>query len=104
MAKKKKVTVRRRVKKNIVAKRVQLRAQRGYFFRKIRGGRVALMRGRSTTATFSCECDFKDGGCKVQIVGPVATCVKDGCSVACGWVVKVPGIAGAPTWLARRVR
>lgn len=100
MAKKKKTAVRRPVKRRTVAKGSQLRAQRGYSFKNIRGGQVALMRGRSVTATFSCECDFKDGGCKVQIVGSVATCVKDGCSVACGWVVNV----GIPTWLAKRTR
>ena len=71
-----------------------LKAGRGHYFKRTATG-IALMRGNSAQANFTCECSGT-GGCRVEIDGQSATCLESGCSGSCGWVVNVPGIAGFP--------
>jgi hypothetical protein len=71
-----------------------LKAGRGHYFKRTGTG-IALMRGNSAQANFTCECSGA-GGCRVEIDGQSATCLESGCSGSCGWVVNVPGIAGFP--------
>jgi hypothetical protein len=103
MATKRKSPATRRVTRAAAVGSGRLTCGSGYSFKKLRGGQVALMRGKTPTAVFSCECGLKDGGCKVQISGPWATCVSDGCSASCEWIVKVPGLVGTWLWQARTV-
>lgn len=69
-----------------------LKAGRGHHFKRTATG-IALMKGRAVQANFTCECS-NAGGCRVEIDGQTATCLENGCSGSCGWVVNVPGIAG----------
>ena len=69
-----------------------LKAGRGHHFVRTATG-IALMKGRGVKANFTCECS-NAGGCRVEIDGQTATCLENGCSGSCGWVVNVPGIAG----------
>jgi len=69
-----------------------VKAGRGHVFKRVGNG-IALMKGRSTQATFTCECTLS-GGCRVQMEDQTATCLENGCSGSCGWVVNIPGIAG----------
>lgn len=70
-----------------------LRAASGYKLKKVGRSSVALMRGNVKTANFTCECN-ESGGCRVEMDGPSAMCLENGCTGACGWVVNVPGIYG----------
>ena len=76
-----------------------IRATRGYTLKQVGKKGVALMRGRSNTATFTCECS-KTGGCVVKISGTAAFCQNDGCTSDCEWTIRVAGLAGA--WIARK--
>lgn len=69
-----------------------IKAGRGHHFKQTATG-IALMKGRGVQANFTCECS-NAGGCRVQIEGQTATCLENGCSGSCGWIVNVPGIAG----------
>ena len=79
-------------------KRNAIRAARGYTLKPMGKKRVALMRGRSATATFECQCGGT-GGCQVRLLNGIAVCETDTCTGGCNWVVKVAGIAG--NWIAR---
>ncbi len=74
-----------------------LRCSKGYSFKRLGKNRVALMRRRiNLGVTFQCECDLT-GGCKVTIdpVHPeIITCLNDGCSGSCGWVIRFGAIRG----------
>lgn len=71
-----------------------LKAGRGHYFKRTSTG-IALMRGNSATANFTCECSLS-GGCRVQIEDQTAMCLESACTGTCGWVVNIPGIAGRP--------
>lgn len=80
----------------------KLRAAKGYKFKKVGRSSIALMRGGVKTATFTCECNAS-GGCRVEMDGPSAMCLENGCTGSCGWVVNLPGIYGGLSGvLARR--
>lgn len=77
----------------VIVRGKKLKAAKGYKLKRIGRKSIALMRGGVKTSTFTCECNAS-GGCRVEMDGPSATCLENGCTGGCGWVVNVPGIYG----------